>query len=236
MTAANLTADAARLTVDAGAGTDRINGGRGADTLLAGDGNDFVDGATGDDRAFLGAGDDTFQWDPGEGSDTVEGQDGHDAMTFNGANASENFDVSANGQRVRFFRNVGNITMDLDDVEQIDTAALGGTDAFTLNDVSGTDLTAANVDLAGARAGRRATASPTASSWRARRQRRVTVAGDAAAVRINGLAAGLTITHPEAANDALTLNALAGDDAVDASGLAAGALRYTANGGDGTTG
>jgi Ca2+-binding RTX toxin-like protein len=234
VSASNLAADAARLTVDAGAGADRINGGRGADTLLAGDGNDFVDGATGNDLALLGAGDDTFQWDPGEGSDTIEGQAGHDAMTFNGANVGENFDVSANGQRVRFFRNVGNITMDLDDVEQIDTAALGGTDAFTVNDVSGTDLTAVNVDLAGALGGTAGDGQPDSVVVAGTSANdAVAVAGDAASVRINGLPAGLTISHPEAANDALTLNALAGDDVADASGLAAGALRYTANGGEG---
>ena len=63
----------------------------------------------------MGAGDDTFQWDPGDGSDTVEGQDGSDKMIFNGSNApSENIDISANGNRVRFFRDVGNITMDLE--------------------------------------------------------------------------------------------------------------------------
>ncbi len=36
-----------------------------------------------------------------------------------------------------------------------------------------------------------------------------------------------------AANDRLTLNALAGDDAVEGSGLAAGAIGFAANGGDG---
>ena len=41
----------------------------------------------------MGAGDDTFQWDPGDGSDVVEGQDGADSMLFNGANVAENFDV-----------------------------------------------------------------------------------------------------------------------------------------------
>ena len=34
-------------------------------------------------------------------------------MTFNGSGQDEIFDVSANGQRVRFFRNLGNIVMDL---------------------------------------------------------------------------------------------------------------------------
>ena len=37
---------------------------------------------------FLGAGDDTFQWDPGDGSDTIEGQDGTDTMLFNGSATS----------------------------------------------------------------------------------------------------------------------------------------------------
>ena len=49
---------------------------------------------------------------------------------------------SANGGRVRFFRNLGNIVMDLDDVEGIDLNALGGADNLIVNDVSGTDLTA----------------------------------------------------------------------------------------------
>ena len=57
----------------------------------------------------MGAGDDVFIWDPGDGNDTIEGQDGHDTMLFNGAGGAELFDVSANGGRVRFFRNVANI-------------------------------------------------------------------------------------------------------------------------------
>ena len=64
-------------------------------------------------------------WNPGDGSDTVEGQAGFDTLLFNGSNASENIDISANGQRVRFFRDVANITMDLDGVEGIDFNAVG---------------------------------------------------------------------------------------------------------------
>ena len=37
----------------------------------------------------MGAGDDTFVWNPGDGSDTVEGQDGNDTMQFNGANVND---------------------------------------------------------------------------------------------------------------------------------------------------
>jgi hypothetical protein len=56
---------------------------------------------------MLGAGDDTFVWDPGDGSDVVEGQDGSDIMVFNGAGAPEQVDLSPNGNRLRFFRNRG---------------------------------------------------------------------------------------------------------------------------------
>src|SRR5690349_18943799 len=83
------------VTIDGGAGDDRISGTNGNDTLFGGDGNDFIDGQQGADSAFMGAGDDVFQWDPGDGSDLVEGQDGKDTLLFNGANIGENFDLSA---------------------------------------------------------------------------------------------------------------------------------------------
>ena len=59
------------------------------------------------------------------------------------------------------------------------------------------------------------------------------VFGDASGVSVVGLAAQVNITGAEAANDRLTLNMLAGDDVVEASGLAAGAIQLTVDGGDG---
>src|SRR5262249_48276225 len=59
------------------------------------------------------------------------------------------------------------------------------------------------------------------------------VAGDASGVSVFGLAAQVNITGAEASNDRLTVNAAAGDDVVEASGLAAGAIQLTAGGGDG---
>ena len=117
-----------KLTLDGGAGNDTILGGNGNDLLLGGDGNDFIDGNQGNDVALMGAGDDVFQWDPGDGSDVVEGQAGTDTMLFNGANAGEIMDASANGGRLRFTRNVANIVMDTNDVEKLDINALGGVD------------------------------------------------------------------------------------------------------------
>ena len=45
------------------------------------------------------------------------------------------------------------------------------------------------------------------------------------------LAASVTLTGCEVANDRLTINALAGDDVVDASGLVAGIIALTVDGG-----
>ena len=90
-----------QLTLDGAAGDDTVRGGDGNDVLLAGAGDDLVDGNIGADSARLGAGNDTFQWDPGDGSGTVEGQGGSDVLAFNASNAGEQIAVSANGPRVR---------------------------------------------------------------------------------------------------------------------------------------
>lgn len=142
--------DLTRLTIDAAAGNDIVGGGNGADVLLGGDGNDRVDGSQGDDVAFLGAGDDVFAWDPGDGGDVVEGQAGSDRMDFRGDDAGETMDISALGGRVRVFRDVDGVSMDLNDVERIDLQAFGGQDAFRIGDLSGTDLREVRIDLGAA--------------------------------------------------------------------------------------
>ncbi len=124
-----------------------LNGGDGNDTITGSQGNDTVTGGRGNDVAFLGTGDDTFVWNPGDGSDTVEGQGGFDTLQFNGSNVNENMDISANGSRVRLFRDVGNVTMDLNSVERVNLSALGGADTITVNGLTGTDLKQVAVDL-----------------------------------------------------------------------------------------
>jgi Ca2+-binding RTX toxin-like protein len=220
----------AGLVVDGGAGDDTIFGGAGNDVLRGGDGNDFVDGNQGADKAFLGAGDDVFRWDAGDGSDTVEGQDGRDAMIFNGSNGGETVDISADGERVRFFRTPGDVTMDLNDVERVDFNALGGADTVTVNDLSGTDLVEVNIDLQAGAGGGDGAADAVVVNGTAGDDE-VVVAGDAGGISVIGLAAEVHITGPEPA-DGLTIKTAAGEDVVDASGLAAGAIRFTADGGD----
>jgi Ca2+-binding RTX toxin-like protein len=225
-----------QLTLDGGTGNDAINGGDGNDTLLGGDGNDAIDGNGGTDTGLLGAGDDSFTWDPGDGSDKVEGEVGSDTLVFNGAAAAENFDLSANGNRLKFFRNVGNITMDVDDTESVDLRALGGIDNTVVNDLSATDVKNIVLDLAADGAVDTTTINGTNGNDT------IAIAPNAGAVDVTGLAAAVKIEHAEAANDLLSVNGLGGNDTISgAVGLAAliklgidgGAGNDTISGGDG---
>ena len=127
---------------------DVINAGGGDDVIDSAGGNDVVTGGRGNDVAILGSGNDTFIWNPLDGSDTVVGQGGFDTLVFNGSNANENIEIAANGGRTTLFRDVGNVTMDLDGVERIALAALGGADTVVVNDLAGTAVKQVAIDLA----------------------------------------------------------------------------------------
>jgi Ca2+-binding RTX toxin-like protein len=223
--------DAIPTAIAGGAGNDTIAGGKGVETLLGGSGNDSIDGNGGNDLSRLGAGDDTFIWDPGDGSDTVEGDAGSDTMLFNGANVSEQVTLSANGNRLKFFRTQANITMDTAGVERVDFNALGGADLVTVNDLTGTDVSQVNVDLAG-------TIGGAVGDGQADRvivngtngNDTIDVSGNAQDVRVSGLAATTEILHSQIANDRLDVNTLAGRDTVGSSGLAAGLIQFFLNG------
>src|SRR5262249_14806863 len=148
-------------------------------------------------------------------------------------------DISANGSRASLSRDFGNVTMDLNGVEQIDVNALGGADTINVHDLSGTDVTVVNIDLESApgsgvddSAPDKITIDGTAGNDV------IQIVGDAGGGHIirpapPGLPAPSHITGFDAATDQLVINGLAGDDVITASGLAAGALQLTANGGDG---
>ena len=218
-----------KLTLDGGAGDDTILGSQGADTILGGEGDDFIFGDNGNDVAFMGAGEDTFQWDPGDGNDTIEGQDGIDTMLFFGSGASENIDIVANGGRVLFLRNVANVVMDLNDVENIEFRALGGADNIVVGDLSGTDVTSIGLDLRGPNGGGDgATDNVTVNGTNGADV--FGVAGDAGGVTVFGLQAGVNIFFADG-DDRLTLNGLGGDDVINASSLEADGIKLTMNGG-----
>jgi hypothetical protein len=160
----------------------------------------------------------------------VEGQAGTDTMLFNGSAGEEMFEVSANGSRVLFTRNLGTIVMDLDDVEILTLNALGNIDKFTVNNLAGTDLTEINVDLAGLIGGStgdgvadtvviNGTAAPDT----------IYVIGNAGAVEVSGLSALVRITHPDLSVDALTIFGLGGVDVFNVSPSATSLMGVTVN-------
>lgn len=208
-----------QLTVNGGAGNDTIQGGDGTDVFFGGDGNDFIDGNRGDDVAWLGAGDDVFQWDPGDGSDVIEGQAGFDTMLFNGSGGDEVIDLSANGGRLRFFRNLGNITMDTNYVERVNFESLGGSDTVTMGDLSGTDVVEFNVNLSGTLGGTTGNGSNDAVILNGSNGAEfVEIQGENNSIAVVGLPTYVTIKSVEA-TDALQVNGNGGNDNLNASSL-----------------
>ncbi len=226
--------DTIQTTLEGGDGNDTLIGGDGNETFFGGNGNDTVDGNRGNDAVFLGAGNDTFQWDPGDASDTVEGQGGTDTMRFNGSNAAEHIDLSANGSRLRFTRDVAAITMDVNGVENVDVNTLGSPDTVTVNDLRGTGVQNVNVDLSstsGSGSGDGAIDNVVVNGTAAADN--VTVTGDSTHADVTGLASAVHVTGGEVANDAVDVNTLGGDDHVTASTDAGRSIGVFVTGGEG---
>ena len=230
ITATTLPATVVKLTLDGGAGNDTILGSQGDDTLIGGDGNDFVFGDNGNDTAFLGTGDDIFEWDPGDGSDTIEGEAGSDLMLFFGANIAETIDIFANGGRALFTRDIANIVMDTDGVERFEFRALGGADQINVGDMTGTDVTRIDLDLRGPNGGGDGAADLVNVSG-TQSGDVIAISGDAGGVTVSGLAATVNMFFQEQANDRLVVNGQGGDDVINASSLKADGIQLTLNGG-----
>ena len=122
-------------------------------------------------------------------------------MVFNGSNIAERMDVSANGGRVRFTRDVAAIMMDLNDVESIDVKALGGADTLIVNDLSGTDVTNVSDDL-NATGGGDDGAADNVITNATNGDDVVTVSGTGPSAQVNGLPALVTVTGAIAATTA----------------------------------
>jgi Ca2+-binding RTX toxin-like protein len=140
-------------------------------------------------------------------------------------------EVSANGGRARFTRNVGNIVMDLNDVESILVKILGGADNLVVDDLSGTDLTNVRADLAANGGDDNALDNVIVNGTNA--DDVVTASGAGPNAQVAGLAALVSVSGASAVDDRLTVNGLAGADVIDASGVATGSILLTLDGGDG---
>jgi Ca2+-binding RTX toxin-like protein len=133
---------------------------------------------------------------------------------------------------VRFTRDLGNVVIDMNDVESIDAKLLGGADSLHVADLSGTDIVRVNADLAatgGGDDGQPDNVVVDATNG----DDVVSIAGGATNLSVSGLSAFVSVSGGSAVNDRLTVSTLAGDDVIDASGVAAGAMLLTLDGGDG---
>jgi hypothetical protein len=212
-------------TIAGGDGNDSLEGGQlqvaaENETFRGDGGDDAVDAGKGNDTAYLGGGNDTFRWDNGEGSDAIEGQGGSDTMLFNGAAASEIVSLTANGGRLSFFRLQGNVTMDTDGVEIVDFNALNGTDNVTVDDLTGTDVTQVNIDLAAGLGGN--VPDGVAENVLVNGtdgDDSIAIAGNGSGADVTGLATAVSVTHADPV-DTLAVNTLAGADNVLTSGVA----------------
>jgi Ca2+-binding RTX toxin-like protein len=209
----------AALVIDAGDGDDTVIGGHGADSIVGGKGDDVIDGGTGPDTIDAGAGDDTLIWNPGGGSDVIDGGKGFDTLQFNTSNVSENISILDFGGHATVTRDVAGVTLDLDNVERISFGGPGGgADHFFVSDLSGTDVKEVDIDF-GAPDGVTDTALLTGRAG----GDHIAITGNGAATVITGLAAEVHVSDSEAV-DRISINALDGNDVLDASGFGGGAV------------
>src|SRR5262249_28771579 len=209
------------LTVDGQAGNDTIN----ASGLNAGQVKLTINGGAGNDTKIGSQGRDPFVWEPGDGRRTNQGGSGQKNLQVDGAAINEKMEISANGGHARLTRDVGTITMDLDNVEAIDVQAKAGSDTITVNDLAGTDVSKVNIDLGGA------DGSPDTVVINATNgDDAITLTNNNGVVTVSGLGEDITINGFEA-TDRIVINGLAGDDVINASGFTG--MQVTENGNEG---
>ena len=209
------------LTVDGGEGNDVLRGSDGNDVLIGGSGDDNVDGGRGADTELLGAGDDVALWLPGEASDVIDGGGGHDTLVFIGAAGNETFGFSPNAGGAVLTRDLGNIRMDMDRVDEVDLSTLGGTDHVNIDDLSHTALRTVHLNLAAGAApdGLLDTVTVTGTD----QPDHVAVDAHDSAVNVTGLHTDVQITGADT-RDQLNLGTGAGNDAVTVTDAAASAI------------
>ncbi len=83
----------------------------------------------------------------GDSNDRIEGSSETDTLLMLGNGAPEEFELSANGSRLRLFRNVASVVLDIAGVERIELESRGGSDMITLSSLVGTELQQITLDL-----------------------------------------------------------------------------------------
>jgi hypothetical protein len=209
------------ITVDAGAGDDRVDGGgagTGQETVSLGDGKDkFVSELT---DFVVG----------GRRSDIVDGGAGQDTMEMQGSFATESISLSANAGHLIVDHELRD-RIDADNVEDVTWVGFGGLDesgsgdAVAVNDLSGTDVVHFTPDFTDPLDGRGPNNSSDTLTVRGTTGvDHITVSGSGADITVAGLVPLVTPVNL-APDDFLRIETLAGADRVDRSGLQAGLVQ-----------
>ncbi len=105
--------------------------------------------------------------------------------------------------------------MDVDDTERVDLRTLGGVDNVVVNNLTGTDVTETDIDLAAAIGGATGDgAADTITVNGTNDPDNVAVNANGGVVDVTGLFTAVGISHSEVANDKLAINTLDGNDNV----------------------
>ena len=136
-----LSADSAARSVylGGGIGDDKLVGSSAADILRGDEGDDVIQGGTGDDDVQLGAGDDSLIWFKGHGVDTVDGGADFDRIDLRGSGGTDTFAISAGPTDAAIEVDYA-IALDIRAVERVDFVDFGGSDLFSIGDLTGTSL------------------------------------------------------------------------------------------------
>ena len=140
----SLTGDDTPNVLKGGGGNDTLDGGDGNDTLYGGAGRDVIDGEGGNDRIAGGAGDNddltggtgenTFVFAPGDGDDIINdftvADDKIDLTAFDldADDLAEMIDIRGQDTNARVFITVGDVTIELvgiDDIDELDAGTTG---------------------------------------------------------------------------------------------------------------
>jgi Ca2+-binding RTX toxin-like protein len=178
----------------------------------------------------LGSGNDRFTWNPGDDNDVVEGEAGADVLDFNGSNAAEIFDVSANGSRVRLLRNVANVVTDLGGVERIEVDALGSSDTLVAGDTSGTELETFAVNLSAFGGAGDAVADSVIAGGTAQDDT-VVLGSDGATQTVSGTTTAVEVAGGEA-QDEINVGTGDGSDTIRSNVAVTGTALFDVDGGD----
>ena len=133
----------------------------------------------------------------------------------------------ANGDDLLFNRDVGNITMNTEGLDQLDVNALGGADRLVVDDLSATTTSAVTADLAPTLGGVGGDGAADAVTVKGSPDDDfIEVSGGAnGAVHVERFGQTFDLSNAEP-TDSLTIDGNGGTDSIDSTGLLAGSIVF----------